>query len=115
MKESSQKKLFLDFCKANNIEAQKFFGAAGTPDIIGCCKGEYFGLEFKQGHSADSVLYKVTEIQLRKGKEIMLAGGRVFYVSLSKTKCCGSTGSFYRFEFNTFESFCTWFLSLFGV
>ena len=45
------------------------YGASGVPDIVGCYKGKFFGIECKAGSN------KPTALQLKNLKDIELAGG----------------------------------------
>lgn len=52
------------------------FGRSGAPDITGCHRGRYFGIEVK----ADTEL---TELQKHNLQQIKLAGGFPFVVRIS--------------------------------
>ena len=45
------------------------YGMSGVPDIVGCYKGTFFGIECKSGSN------KPTALQLKNLKDIELAGG----------------------------------------
>ena len=45
------------------------YGMSGVPDIVGCNKGTFFGIECKAGSN------KPTPLQLKNLKDIELAGG----------------------------------------
>ena len=45
------------------------YGMSGVPDIVGCYKGKFFGIECKAGSN------KPTALQLKNLKDIELAGG----------------------------------------
>jgi hypothetical protein len=51
------------------------FGASGVPDIIGCYKGRFFGIECKAGKN------KPTELQKKNLHDIGLAGGMALIVN----------------------------------
>lgn len=51
------------------------FGRSGIPDIIGCYKGKFFGIECKAGKN------KPTALQLREMIAINDAGGRTLVVN----------------------------------
>lgn len=52
------------FCPANNG-----FGKSGIPDVIICWYGRFIGVEVKSAHG------KATQLQMKCGEEIQIAGG----------------------------------------
>ena len=51
------------------------YGMSGVPDIVGCYKGKFFGIECKAGSN------KPTALQLKNLKDIELAGGLALVVN----------------------------------
>ena len=51
------------------------YGASGVPDIVGCYKGKFFGIECKAGSN------KPTPLQRKNLTDIELAGGKAVVVN----------------------------------
>jgi Holliday junction resolvase len=59
------------------------FGRSGVPDIIGCYRGKFFGIECKAGNN------KPTPLQLKNLEEIALTGGIALVVNEQNMKQVG--------------------------
>ena len=51
------------------------FGRAGVPDIVGCCRGDYFAVECKAGKGRTTALQEAEIEKIRK------AGGKAFVIN----------------------------------
>jgi hypothetical protein len=56
------------------------YGKSGVPDIVGCWRGQFFGIECKAGRN------KPTALQLKNLKEIQDAGGVALIVNEGNVK-----------------------------
>jgi Holliday junction resolvase len=59
------------------------FGRSGVPDIIGCYRGKFFGIECKAGSN------KPTPLQLKNLEQIALTGGIALLVNEENMKQVG--------------------------
>lgn len=80
MLERDFQKKVISYLKENKIHHFKTIATnkKGTPDIIGCYKGKFFGIECKSPKG------KITEWQLRVYKDITENGGAVIVLFSSE-------------------------------